>query len=324
MFTKKKRPLASLEVKKKKNFLPLVNVSRRRSQSCTPTGGSNTGLTHQPRMNYQSAGSMLNQVSRVIQRQARPITFTCVILAAFVFVIHQQHVNPLLLVRQKCKRVLPVHQERAEDVGNKYISPLCNCGKETPIGDGVNVSDVLDEDTFKWCSDESSLRGDHQKIVTYALYGNVHNMSIFKRYFSHLKNISLTVEKQYPGWVIRIYHNIRDRQGPEKEAHNQLCDVYCRYEHVDLCSVPLLADRIGNDTTPIDPQLIRGLNPKMYRYLVMLDPNVDIFISRDVDSIIWPREVDAVREWLPSNYTFHLMRDHMFHGSIMLAGTHSS
>lgn len=59
--------------------------------------------------------------------------------------------------------------------------------------------------------------------------------------------------------------------------------------------------RIGNSTTPIDPALIRGLNPRMYRYLVMLDPNVDMFISRDVDSLIFPREVDAVKQWLPSN-----------------------
>ena len=61
---------------------------------------------------------------------------------------------------------------------------------------------------------------------------------------------------------------------------------------------------------------------RMYRYLVMLDPLVDTFISRDVDSIIWRREVDAVNQWLESNYTFHLMRDHATHGSIMLAGLH--
>jgi hypothetical protein len=160
----------------------------------------------------------------------------------------------------------------------------------------------------------------HQKVITYTLYGNVHNASVAKRYYSLLRNISLTAERDYPDWVVRIYHNIRDRGGPEREAHDQLCDIYCRFHNVDLCSVPLLVERIGNQTIPIDPALLAGLNPKMFRYLVMLDPNVDVFISRDVDSIIWPREVDAVAEWLKSNYTFHVMRDHKFHGSIILAG----
>lgn len=196
-----------------------------------------------------------------------------------------------------------------------YVSSLCNCGKKIPI----QSNETAEPDAFQWCSDESSARGHHQRIVTYALFGNAHNASVFRRYYSNLRNISLTVEKQYPGYVIRIYHNVVD--DPDSEGYRQLCNVYCRYPNVDLCSVPELADRIGNNsTTPIDPVLIRGLNPRMYRYLVMLDPNVDLFISRDVDSLIFQREVDAVRQWLPSNYTFHLMRDHKGHGSIILAG----
>jgi len=195
---------------------------------------------------------------------------------------------------------------------------LCHCGKEVAIGDDRNVSDIEDDDRFKWCSDEATIRGANQRIITYSLYGNVHNASIFGRYYSVLRNISLTAEKWYPGWTIRIYHNALES---DTEAFNSLCDIYCKFPHVDLCSVPELVDRIGvNNTTPIDPQLLKGLNPKMFRYLVMMDPDVDTFISRDVDSIIFRREVDAVHQWLQSNYTFHLMRDHRGHGSIILAG----
>ena len=47
------------------------------------------------------------------------------------------------------------------------------------------------------------------------------------------------------------------------EAFKNLCDIYCRYSNVDLCSVLDLIDRIGiNNTIPIDPQLLKGLNPK--------------------------------------------------------------
>ena len=66
--------------------------------------------------------------------------------------------------------------------------------------------------------------------------------------------------------------------------------------------------------------LLKRLKRKMFCYLVMFDPKVDVFISRDVESIIWKREVDAVEEWLKSNYTFHVMRDHKFHGSVILTG----
>lgn len=214
--------------------------------------------------------------------------------------------------------MVPDNQEQecaAEDVEeeNVYISSLCNCAKKIPMS-----NETVDPNFFKWCSKESSMRGPHQKIVTYALFGNAHNASVFRRYYSNLRNISLTVAKQYSGYIIRIYHNVIDE--PDSEGFQQLCNVYCQYPNVDLCDVPALADRIGNATIPIDPALIRGLNPRMFRYLVMLDPNVDVFISRDVDSLIFPREVDAVRQWLPSNYTFHLMRDHKGHGSIILAG----
>ncbi|KZS05616.1 Uncharacterized protein APZ42_031132 [Daphnia magna] len=171
-----------------------------------------------------------------------------------------------------------------------------------------------------WCSRESTVRGPYQKVISYTLHGDAKNASIFNRYYSLLRDISLTAQRDYPGWIIRIYHDIPDGRGPAKEAHDQLCQVYCQFDHVDLCSVPLLIERIGNNTTPVDPASLQRLNPRMFRYLVMLDPNADVFISRDVDSLIWRREVDAVEEWLRSNYTFHVMRHHTSHQSAILAG----
>lgn len=243
-------------------------------------------------------------LQQLFNRNNVQITLILLVIASFGLVVRNASFEENQF--EEC-----VAEEPTEE--DMYISSLCNCGKKVP-----KSNETVDPDAFKWCSTESSVRGPHQKIVTYALFGNAHNSSVFRRYYSNLRNISLTVAKQYPDYVIRIYHNVIDE--PDSEGYQQLCNVYCRYPNVDLCSVPAIADRIGNSTTPIDPALIRGLNPRMFRYLVMLDPNVDIFISRDVDSLIFPREVDAVREWLPSNYTFHLMRDHKGHGSIMLAG----
>lgn len=48
----------------------------------------------------------------------------------------------------------------------------------------------------------------------------------------------------------------------------------------------------------------------------------DFIIFRDVDSRLCDREMDAVREWLQSGseYPYHAMRDHNFHGRQLLAG----
>ena len=43
-------------------------------------------------------------------------------------------------------------------------------------------------------------------------------------------------------------------------------------------------------------------------------------LSRDVDSNISEREVAAVKQWLNSDASFHVMRDHPQHGVFILAG----
>ncbi|XP_032790963.2 uncharacterized protein LOC116928020, partial [Daphnia magna] len=113
-------------------------------------------------------------------------------------------------------------------------------------------------------------------------------LSVCSSFISIEPNISSTAQKFYPGWIVRIYHNFRNQS---VEAHRQLCNVYCQFRNVDLCSVPQLIERIRNTTKnnqlePIEAGLLERLNLRMFRYLVAFDPNVDIFISRDVDSII--------------------------------------
>ena len=62
------------------------------------------------------------------------------------------------------------------------------------------------------------------------------------------------------------------------------------------------------------------MNHLLRMQLPLLDDRVDIFMSRDTDSVILPREVAAVHEWLESNQTFHVMRDHPNHCVPMLGG----
>ena len=50
----------------------------------------------------------------------------------------------------------------------------------------------------------------------------------------------------------------------------------------------------------------------VWRFLPLLDPRVDVMVSRDLDSRLGSREVAAVTQWLEQDTSlpFHVMRDH--------------
>ena len=56
----------------------------------------------------------------------------------------------------------------------------------------------------------------------------------------------------------------------------------------------------------------------------MVSLQVDVLLSRDLDSRLSPREVSAVEEWMNTSIEvekdkpFHVMRDHPDHGAVML------
>ena len=56
------------------------------------------------------------------------------------------------------------------------------------------------------------------------------------------------------------------------------------------------------------------------RYLPLLDPSVDVMVSRDLDSRPTTREQAAVEEWLNTGLAFHVMRDNPQHGTEILGG----
>lgn len=62
------------------------------------------------------------------------------------------------------------------------------------------------------------------------------------------------------------------------------------------------------------------VNGRVWRFLPIGDPTVNIFVSRDLDSLPTMRERAAVSEWESSNKTFHVMRDSQWHKTEILAG----
>ena len=60
--------------------------------------------------------------------------------------------------------------------------------------------------------------------------------------------------------------------------------------------------------------------PMNWRFFSTLDPQVDLFVSRDLDSRYSLREEAAVAEWLADEAEIHVMRDHPAHPFSMLGG----
>lgn len=57
-----------------------------------------------------------------------------------------------------------------------------------------------------------------------------------------------------------------------------------------------------------------------WRFYPASDSNVEVMISRDTDSRLNAREFFAVQQWIQSDKSFHIMRDHPYHATEILGG----
>ena len=100
----------------------------------------------------------------------------------------------------------------------------------------------------------------------------------------------------YPGWRCRFY-----------------CD--------DTVPTPIIAElrHWGAEIRMIHDPNLKQLKP-IWRFLASDDPEIDYFICRDADSRLNIQEALAVNDWVQSGLPFHVMRDHVYHMEVMLAG----
>jgi hypothetical protein len=126
-----------------------------------------------------------------------------------------------------------------------------------------------------------------KKIIAYSLWGNNPKYTI-----GAIKNAE-QVKLMYPEWKARFY--------------------------------------VGSST---DKSIVQSLKEKDAQVIEMLEAgnwsgmfwrfeaasDSDVMISRDCDSRITLREVNAVNEWLLSDKLFHIMRDHPWHNAPILGG----
>lgn len=136
----------------------------------------------------------------------------------------------------------------------------------------------------------ASQDGRTRRIISFSLWGSA---SLYTQ--GALENVRLAAEF-YPGWTCRIYHD----ESVPASVLGELAAAGAELVAMDAGSGP-----------------VRGL---FWRFLVSDDPTVSHFLCRDADSRLNSRERAAVDAWLASGLPFHVMRDHIMHTELMLAG----
>lgn len=129
-----------------------------------------------------------------------------------------------------------------------------------------------------------------KKLISYSLWGNNPKYTV-----GAIKNATTALD-YYPDWVCRFYV---DYTVPK--------DILFSLE--DFPNVEIIYKSPIGDWSSM-----------FWRFEASYDPDVDMTIFRDTDSRLGIREKLAVDEWLKSDKTFHIMRDHPYHKFPILGG----
>tara|TARA_R110002167_G_scaffold366296_1_gene594548 strand:+ start:1765 stop:2430 length:666 start_codon:yes stop_codon:yes gene_type:complete len=129
-----------------------------------------------------------------------------------------------------------------------------------------------------------------KKIISFSLWGSDPKYCI-----GAIRNAELAL-KHYPDWI-------------------------CRF-HIGQSTPPEIIEDLRNRTnTEIVLKSDGGIGiGTLWRFLDASDLSADVMISRDADSRLNGREAAAVSEWLQTDKSFHIMRDHPYHKTEILGG----
>ena len=145
------------------------------------------------------------------------------------------------------------------------------------------------------CSYRSFLRGSGQKIIGFSYYGDsrsAHHQT--KKYFEGIQNNLQLLPKYYPNWIIRLYYDL----SPDDPVLPKLCQLSCE-TNFDLCDIQRLPGTPKTNATYIFPM--------NWRFFPTLDPQVDFYLSRDLDSEFNDREISGKKLNMDKLYIYFFM-----------------
>ena len=168
------------------------------------------------------------------------------------------------------------------------------------------------ESAVTTCSMATARLGSGQTVIAYTYYEGPTYDIYGRDYFAGVEqNVRKIGEVPYPReFRIRLYY----RLSSTSPTRDRLCALACEDDsRLDLCDVENLPGRRSN---------VSDVLPVLWRFLPVVDPQVDLYFSRDLDSHLGARELAAVGEFLADKEAaVHVMRDHWAHDIGILAGT---
>lgn len=127
------------------------------------------------------------------------------------------------------------------------------------------------------------------KVISFSLWGNDPKYCI-----GAVKNSEISKDI-YPDWRCRFYISDGVDKSIIKNLEKNNCEIIFKSQDANWTGM-------------------------FWRFECGFDKDVDVSIFRDTDSRLNPREKHAVDEWISSNKTFHIMRDHPCHAFPILGG----
>jgi len=185
-----------------------------------------------------------------------------------------------------------------------FSIPLPKIGKEHKC----HLEEYLFPPNISSSCPQSWRHGPHQHVVAFVFYGDQTSPHmVAKQYWLGLKrNLEAIPNILGAKWRVRLYHDLRE----DNPLLDELCVISKAHPILDLCPV----------STICFPDNASSIFPMLWRFFPTLDFQVTTVLPRDLDSLPSAREAAALGEWIKSNYSFHVMRDHPHHGVPMLGG----
>lgn len=129
-----------------------------------------------------------------------------------------------------------------------------------------------------------------KNIISFSLWGDNPKYTI-----GAIKNAELA-QKIYPGWYCYFF--------VDNSVPKEIKDILLSY----------------NNTFLVHTNAVGNWSSMFWRFETSYDDEIGVSIFRDTDSRLNLREKYAVDQWLTSDKTFHIMRDHPYHRFPILGG----
>ena len=132
--------------------------------------------------------------------------------------------TPIFFILNSSRKLFPL-----EKPFNSFLLSECSCQRSLMYGLPSNTTLG-----FTTCSEDAFRRGSNQQIVSFSFYGDPntpHHKA--KQYFTGIKDNLKSLSIFYPGWSMRLYHDLYK----DDPLHDELCNLACSDTQLDLCNV---------------------------------------------------------------------------------------